>query len=493
MIDLIQRAARFPDRTAIISDGRGYTYAQLLSASEEVALRLMNGTENLDGARVAILIPGGFLFTTVLWGIWRAGGIAVPIYEKHPLTAISYILEDAGVSAVVCASGFEPLLAPISGRSHIRFLSAEENGSHQGNLPDIRPEKDALIIYTSGTIGSPKGVVTTHKNIRSQITALTGAWEWSQNDHVLNVLPLHHVHGLINILCCALWSGACCEFLPKFSPGEVFDIFCRREVNVFMAVPTIYFKLIAHYRELPAAEQRTVSESLRSFRLMVSGSAALPVSVLEQWKELSGHILLERYGMTEMGMAISNPYHGERKPGFVGQPLPGVGIRLRDEHNVPGEEGMPGEIQVKGENVFRDYWNRPEETARAFTPDGWFKTGDMALFEEGAYKIIGRSSVDIIKSGGYKLSALEIEEVLRTHPQITDGSVIGIPDDEWGELIVAGLIVASKEFNTGQLNEWLSKKLPAEKIPRKYLILDDLPRNAMGKVMKTELKKMFVK
>lgn len=491
MIELIQRAFVVPDRTAIIANGERYTYAQLSTAAEEAALRLLNGRESLDGARVAILVPGGFLFTSVLWGIWRAGGIAVPLYEKHPLPAISYILEDAGVSTVIYSDEFESILAPVFGQSNIRFLSAEESGGLPGSLPDIQQEEDALIIYTSGTTGSPKGVVTTHRNIRSQITALTDAWEWSQDDHALNVLPLHHVHGLINILCCALWSGACCEFLPKFSPGEVFDIFCKKEVNVFMAVPTIYFRLIGQYNQLPASEQQAISESLRTFRLMVSGSAALPVSILEQWKKLSGHTLLERYGMTEMGMAISNPYHGERKPGFVGQPLPGVQIRLMDENNAPVDDGMPGEIQVKGDNVFREYWNKPEETSDAFTLDGWFRTGDVAVLEMGSYKILGRTSVDIIKSGGYKISALEIEEVLRTHPQIIDCSVVGIPDDEWGEVIASGLIVATKEFDTGLLNEWLKEKLPAYQLPRTYLIQDDLPRNAMGKVMKNELKKMF--
>ena len=441
MIELVERASAFQERTAIMSHDRKYSYNQLLTVSEHVGIKLLNGKRDLNGARIAYLVPPGFDYASIQWGIWRAGGIAVPLYEKHPLGAIKYIVDDARASTLVYSKEFEPLLTPLFDRSDIRFIQTEEIGNQQGNLPDIQTDRNALILYTSGTTGSPKGVVTTHNNIQHQITALTDSWEWEKSDHVLNVLPLNHVHGIINMLCCALWSGACCEFLPKFSAKEVFEIFCKQEVNVFMAVPTIYFKLIAYYNQLPASEQQKISERLQSFRLMVSGSAALPVSVLKQWKQISSHTLLERYGMTEMGIAISNPYHGERKPGSVGQPLPGVGIRLVDENNAHVAGGLPGEIQIKGANVFTEYWNKPEETSEAFTSDGWFKSGDIAIFEDGGYKIVGRNSVDIIKSGGYKISALEIEEILRTHPEINDCSVVGIPDDEWGELIGAGLIV----------------------------------------------------
>jgi len=244
---------------------------------------------------------------------------------------------------------------------------------------------------------------------------------------------------------------------------------------------------------LPGEEKRRVSASMKRFRLMVSGSAALPVSVFEEWEKISGHVLLERYGMTEMGMAISNPYRGERRPGFIGQPLPGVEIRLADEGNVAVDPGTPGEIQIKGANVFKEYWNRPSETADAFTPDGWFRSGDIAVFEQGSYKILGRNSVDIIKSGGYKISALEIEEVLRTNPGIRDCAVVGIPDIEWGEVIGASLVPESAELDMDALKAWLLEKLPSYKVPRKYLIQDDLPRNVLGKVTKHELKTVFTK
>jgi malonyl-CoA/methylmalonyl-CoA synthetase len=295
----------------------------------------------------------------------------------------------------------------------------------------------------------------------------------------------------VNVVCCSLWVGACCEFLPLFDAQKVFDIFLQRKVNVFMAVPTIYFKLIAHWESLAKDQQEKISSVLKSFRLMVSGSAALPVSVMENWKKISGHVLLERYGMTELGMAISNPYEGERRAGFVGVPLPGVSIRLCNEKDEPVKD-EPGEIQVKGENVFLEYWNKPAETKKTFSQDGWFKTGDVAVIENGYYRILGRSSVDIIKSGGYKISALEIEEVLRQHPQVKDCAVVGLENEEWGELVAAALMLNETEaIDTNVLTAWLKERMPAYRVPRKFLIVTELPRNAMGKVPKNEVKKLF--
>jgi len=492
MIKLIARACEFKERTAIKSNGQNFTYSQLLLGSESVGVKLLNGKKDLNGDRIAFLVPANFAYACIQWGIWRAGGIAVPLSDKHPLPSIKYILDDTKTSTVVFSKEFKTVLAPLFDTTKIRFISSEDFGNQNGGLPDIQMNRSALILYTSGTTGSPKGVVTTHNNIRTQITALTNSWEWNKKDHVLNVLPMHHIHGIINMLSCALWSGACCEFLPGFSSKAVFDIFLKKEVNVFMAVPTIYFKLITYYNQLSGSEQQLISKQFKTFRLMVSGSAALPVSVLEEWKQISGHTLLERYGMTEMGMAISNPYTGERKPGHIGQALPGVSIRLADENNTEVAKGMTGEIQIKGANVFKEYWGKPTETTNTFTADGWFKSGDIAILEDDSYKILGRNSIDIIKSGGYKISALEIEEVLRTHPKIKDCGVVGIPDDEWGELIGASLILASNDLDIEQLKEWLKEKLPGYKTPKKYIIQNELPRNAMGKVTKNDLKNIFI-
>jgi len=491
MINLIQNAFKFKERIAVKSDGNSYTYEQLLVASERIALALLNGQPDLKEERIAFIVPSGIHYVAIQWGIWRAGGIAVPLCVKHPFASIQYVIEDTEASTIIPSKEYEDLIAPLKSKPNIRFMNIEAIPKQQGVLPDIDPSRRAMILYTSGTTGSPKGVVTTHQNIETQITSLTTSWEWEQTDHILNILPLHHVHGIVNVLSCALWTGACCEFLPKFHPQKIFDLFCKKEINLFMAVPTIYYKLIAHYQTLSEDEQAQISAALKDFRLMVSGSAALPVSVLEQWRDISGHTLLERYGMTEMGMAISNPYGGERKPGYIGQPLAGVIVQIADEQNQVVVQGVSGEIQVKGPNIFKEYWNKAAATKDTFTEDGWFKTGDIAVFENGSYRILGRNSVDIIKSGGYKISALEIEEVLRTHPKIKECGVVGIPDDEWGELIAASLIMEEKDFDQEALTIWLKDKLPAYQIPRKYIIQTDLPRNVMGKVTKKELQKMF--
>ncbi len=492
MLQIIQKARRYNQRTAIISKGDGYTYDQLLISSEKFALKLLQGLKDLNEARVAFMVEPGFDYVYVQWGIWRAGGIAVPLCVSHPMASLQYTIEDSRASIIVASDQFESLLAPLAKEKALSLITPDCQDNLTGTLPEISSEGHAMILYTSGTTGLPKGVVTSHANIEAQIIALIVAWEWQPDDHILNVLPLHHVHGIINVISCALWSGACCQFVEKFSPQEVFNIFQQRQVNLFMSVPTIYFKLITYWENLTDDQQDAITVCMQDFRLMVSGSAALPSSVMNKWSKISGQILLERYGMTEMGMAISNPLNGERKARFIGQPLPDVQIRLVDEYNNIVAEGKPGEIQVKGPSVFKEYWNKPEATKESFSEDGWFLTGDIAVFENGSYKILGRSSVDIIKSGGYKISALEIEEVLRTHPHIKDCGVVGIPDDEWGEIVVACLVLDTKEINISHLKDWQKERLPGYKIPRHYIIRDDLPRNTMGKMTKNKLKAMFV-
>jgi len=432
-----------------------------------------------------------------LWAIWQAGGVAVPLCLSHPLPALQYVIEDTGSECLVISNDFRAVLDEYAHERGTRLIVLEDQDLSsiiQGTIPGVATDRNALILYTSGTTNKPKGVVTTHANIEAQIGTLITAWEWSRDDHTLCVLPLHHVHGIINVVGCSLWAGAICAFMRQFSPGGVFRLFEQGRLNVFMAVPTIYFKLIAHHETMPVEDQARVSRAMSRFRLMVCGSAALPVTVMEKWKSISGQVLLERYGMTELGMAISNPYHGERRPGYVGLPLPSVQVRLVDEGGTLVADGTPGEIQVKGPNVFKEYWGKPDATRETFTSDGWFKTGDVAVLENGYYRIMGRSSIDIIKSGGYKISALEIEEVLRTHEWVDDCAVVGIADEEWGELIVAAVIptVGGRErFDAEFLNNWLVQQIAGYKKPRKYLLMDELPRNAMGKVVKNDVKKLF--
>jgi len=261
---------------------------------------------------------------------------------------------------------------------------------------------------------------------------------------------------------------------------------------VFMAVPTIYVKLIDHLDAMDEDAASAVCEGFANMRLNVSGSAACPVEVFDEWRGLTGQVLLERYGMTEIGMALSNPYEGERRAGYVGQPLPGVAVQLVDESGaVVAEEGASGEIRVQSDTVFLEYWGNPEATAASFSGD-WFCTGDIGVVEAGYYRIMGRSSVDIIKSGGYKLSALEIENSLLAHPAIAEVAVLGIEDRTWGEAVAAVVVLKSgQDLTLEALKTWCDGKLSAYKIPKTLLVLDEMPRNAMGKVVKLQLKPLF--
>lgn len=349
-----------------------------------------------------------------------------------------------------------------------------------------------MIVYTSGTTGKPKGVVTTHANLRAQVTSLVDAWEWTADDRTLLVLPLHHVHGIVNVLSCALWSGAACEIAPRFDADETWRAIESGRLTLFMAVPTIYRRLVTAYDDAPPQRRARMSDGCRQMRLMVSGSAALPVQTLERWREISGHTLLERYGMTEIGMALSNPLHGERRPGSVGVPLPSVEMRIVDEEGAEVEPGTPGEVEIRGPSVFREYWRRPQATAEAFR-GGWFRTGDVGLAEAGGYvRLLGRRSVDIIKTGGYKVSALEIEEVLREHPAVSECAVVGIEDPEWGERVCAAVEMAETDaFAPDEIVAWARGRLAPYKLPRQVRRVDLLPRNAMGKVVKPEVAKLF--
>ena len=491
MLSLFETSKKLKEKVAIIDQSGAYSYEKLLAKSHGIASYLLEKKNDLNQIRVAFMVSPGFDYIAVQWGIWRAGGIAVPLCVTYPFNSLQYVIEDTEADFLVVGAEFEEILSPYQQDPKIKFISTKDfQTAEKKTLPDISKDRGAMILYTSGTTSLPKGVLTTHANIEAQISTLVDSWRWNSSDYTLSILPLHHVHGIINVNSCALWSGATVQFLPQFDAKTIFEIFMEGRVNVFMAVPTIYFKLISYYDTLSKESQKAITDRLKTFRLMVSGSAALPISVMERWYQISGHYLLERYGMTEIGMAISNPYQGERRAGHIGQALQGVEVRLCDEQDNEIPLDKPGEIQIKGPSVFKAYWGKPEATAKAFTKDGWFKTGDIAVMEAGYFKILGRDSIDIIKSGGYKISALEIEEVIRTHPSIKDCGVVGVPDEEWGEKVVAALVTKAA-IDIESLNLWIREKIPAYKTPRKYLIVEDLPRNTMGKVTKNELKKLF--
>lgn len=485
-LPLIERALRFIDRTAV-SDGAGqYTYGRMLDDSHRGASRLLAGRRDLDENRVAFMVEPSYDYVRVQWSIWRAGGIAVPLCLTHPAPELDYVLETTRPDLAVASPAFASLLEPLARARGIDFLLVADVVGEPTEMPDVSPERGAMILFTSGTTGRPKGVVTTHANNAAQIRSLVEAWEWNEDDRILLTLPLHHIHGIVNVIGCALWSGARCDMLAGFDAGKVIDRLKAGDLSLFMAVPTIYHRLIAHLDNASPSERQKFKEGCRRLRLMVSGSAALPIPVLERWRELSGHTLLERFGMTEIGMGLSNPLRGERVPGEVGRPLPGVEARLVDDAGVPLGEGTPGEIQIKGPTVFSQYWERPEATAEAFTDDGWFRTGDTAVVENGRYRILGRSSVDILKSGGEKISALEIEDVLLRHDAVAEAAVVGIDDEEWGQRVVA-VIVATAPVAAEELKEWCRAHLAVHKVPKAYLFTEAIPRNPLGKTLKPEV------
>jgi malonyl-CoA/methylmalonyl-CoA synthetase len=491
-LPLIDHAEEHGDRVAIRSPEGAFTFHEILDASARIASRLLESRADLEEARVAFMVPPGFQHVAAQWGIWRAGGIAVPLALTHPPPELEHSVAEAGVATVLVHPDHEEMLRPIAECAGARCLRiGDAMAGEPARLPSISSRRRAMILFTSGTTGKPKGVVTTHANIQAQVEVLVDAWGWVADDRILSVLPLHHVHGIVNVVTCALWSGACCEFLRPFNAKGVWERFRRGDLTVFMAVPTIYARLIDAWQRATPADRRAMSAGCRRMRLMVSGSAALPVVTLEKWKLISRHVLLERYGMTEIGMALSNPYRGERIPGSVGRPLPGVDVRRVDENGAVVPPEVPGEIEVRGPGVFLEYWARPEETRAAFH-DGWFSTGDVAVVKDGVHRILGRINVDIIKTGGYKVSALEIEEVLRGHDDIRECAVVGVADPEWGEKVAACLV--PREGASPSLEElrvWAKGILAPYKVPKEMLLVGELPRNALGKVTKPAVKKFF--
>lgn len=489
-IPIVDEVKKFSGKIAIQSSGKSFTYQHLIDSSQHFAGLLLGNSQDLAERRVLFMVKPGFNYVMVQWAIWQSGGVATPVNITSPFDTLDYALNDTGADILVIDSELKDIIESVKQKYQIQIHAlSEEKPLMQVETVETSPiqlDRMAMILYTSGTTSLPKGVVTTHANIVAQITTLVKAWEWSEKDYTLCVLPLNHIHAIINVVCCSMWSGACCEFLPKFSPEKVYQVFAEDKMTVFMAVPTIYYKLISFWDEISSNEKLLLQEKMEKQRLMVCGSAALPVSILNKWRKISGHTLLERYGMTEIGMALSNRLKGKRYPGYVGRPLPKVQVRIADEENRTLPIGFSGEIQVKGPLVFKKYWNREQETAESFTEDGWFKTGDIGIIENDNFKILGRNSIDIIKSGAYKISAIEIEEVLRENKAIADCSVIGLPDEEWGEIVCA-VIVEKSPINVANLKRWLRNKLAPEKIPRRFEIVETLPKNAIGKVSKKEL------
>jgi len=488
---------RHSERPCIREGQNTFTYRDLDIESGIIAAQIQSvtGKARLMGSSVGILSQPSFAWLTYFFGIWRAGGCAVPLGNHNPHPELEYVLSDSEAVLLVGSAslaqdinvlgnnlGIPTLLTPDQLPDTIRkkkpAVSEEETGL----------EERALILYTSGTTGTPKGVVNVHKNLLAQVSSLCEAWEWVPEDHILHLLPLHHIHGVVNAVLCPISVGACITF-QSFKPHKIWRQICEADkapFSVFMGVPTIYSKLISAFKSMSPEAQADARCSCNQFRVMICGSAALPEPVLHSWEEITGHVLLERYGMTEIGMALGNPLHGIRKAGRVGYPFPGIEVKIRASDGV---------LLVTGDTVFKEYHRREESTRYAFTDDGWFITGDVVTMDdEGSFKIEGRLSVDIIKTSGFKVSALEIERILLDHPKIDEVVVVGVPGDPIrGEAIGALIVLVEGEsLNLRELQRWARLLLAPYKTPSKLVVTDMIPRNAMGKVNKTLLVEYFL-
>jgi malonyl-CoA/methylmalonyl-CoA synthetase len=500
LIPLIARAHEYSDRIAIVGADGQATYAELLELSARAARVLLDGRADLQGERVAFLVSPSLRHVITQWAIFRAGGVAVPLCVSHPAPELAHVLDDSKPCAIVADREFEALVRPLAEERKLRWLSPLQltaASRSQAELPRVGEERPAMLIYTSGTTGKPKAAVTTHAIFTAQMRAVAAAWQLAPNDRILHALPLHHLHGVLNALSSMLFAGGTCELLPRFDAELVWQRLCAQPgVTLFMGVPTMYDRLAAAWSAADSGERERRSAACRELRLMVSGSAALPISMLERWRAISGHVLLERYGMTEIGMALGNPLNAERRPGTVGVPFPDVEARLVESAADGSSRELPdgpGELQIRGPNVFAGYFGRPDASAAVFTRDGFFRTGDIAVRENGYYRLLGRESVDIIKTGGYKVSALEIEEQLREHPAIAEVSVVGVADESWGERVAAAVVVrAGQQLELSELRSWAKERLAPYKVPSLLRVMTELPRNAMGKVQKPELKRTFV-
>ncbi|KAL0485636.1 malonyl-CoA/methylmalonyl-CoA synthetase [Acrasis kona] len=494
-----------------------FTYSDLIKDSETLACKLQKENKDIKGKRVCFLFDPSYDYVVANMAIWMCGATCVPLCNSHPSKELEYYIQDSQSNIVLYGERFEDVIKPLKddGNEQVNFKLLKELHAPQDHVEkdaqqlrntEYNENDRALFIYTSGTTGPPKGVVSTHRTIMSQISSLVQAWEWRSTDHIMHVLPLHHVHGVVNVLLCPLHVGASLTFV-RFDNKTVFhQLFDDNTQNpsgldytLFMAVPTIYVKLISYYKSLQPKQQEEFTKSNKNskIRLMVCGSAALPTTVFEEWKKISGHTLLERYGMTEIGMALSNPLHGDRIPGSVGTTLPLVRAKLQptqEEEEASQEGAQTGELYIAGPTVFTEYWNKPEATKKTFEGE-WFKTGDFASMDEnGVYRILGRLNADIIKTRGYKVSALDVERHALEHPSIHECAVMGIEDKEWGEKIVALIVLhdGKADVTASELREFLKDKMASYKIPSELKIVKEIPKNAMGKVNKKQLKSKYV-
>jgi len=497
---LLERLRASGDGPALEFGGRSRSYREL----DDLARRYAAGLANLGigrGDRVAVFAENAPEVIAALLGHWLSGVIHVPVNPRYREEEAGHVLRDSGAVAALVAGGSEcervldaidpppgalrrimvgpapaaPLRSPFEALVAAGPLNA---------APLAGANDTAMLIYTSGTTGKSKGVELTYANVVDNTLALTGLWEFRSADRVVVALPLFHVHGLCLGIFGSLLAGATVLLSERFDAAAVVEAFASRGATVFFGVPTMYVRLLEHLERDPDA-----AGPLRRARLFIAGSAPLSADDFRTFAAKTGHAILERYGMSETLFTLTNPYRGERRPGTVGLPAPGCAVRIVDDAGHDVAEGELGEIIVRGNGVMRGYWGRPAETAAAFR-DGWFLTGDVARRDADGYvTIAGRKSVDVIKSGGYKISAREIEDVLRRHPAVADAAVVGVPDRVWGQRIAAAVVpraadAAAPTALVVELSRFAASHLAEFKLPRIIRVVAELPRNALGKVQK---------
>ncbi len=496
---LAQHCQRRPDRVALeLLDGESataVTYGELERGVRR-AMAFLVDKGVVAGDRVALQLPKSPAFIYLHLATMRLGAISLPLNAGYPAQELAYYLGDAEAKLLVTDEGMRdslrPHLAGLPSLAEIVYLAAPYDASYAAVVANSDPAHAAeipipqdrhatcLMIYTSGTTGRPKGAELTHGNLTANLDSLHEAWGWREDDVLLHVLPIFHVHGLIVALHGALHAGATAVLLPKFDPEATLRTLCDRRCTVLMAVPAIHRRLVN--------VEGAADYDLGHVRLITSGSDRLPDDLFARFRATFGHTLLERYGMSETSMLISNPLEGERRVGSVGRPLPGVAVRIVDpltERPLPDNE--VGAVQVRGDNVFKGYWRQPDKTAGAFTADGWLRTGDLGLREPDGYITLKGRSKDLIISGGYNVYPPEVELALAEHPAVGASAVLGCPDEEWGEIVTA-VIVPASPVTAEEIIAHCRSRLVGYKVPRRVVFVEELPRNAMGKLVKGELR-----
>ena len=442
------------------------------------------------GDRVAVCLPKSLAAIQLHLAACRMGAVSMPLNPAYLAPELKYLLEDSGAKILVTqdqhsrntgAGGLgvdsPARIAAVDPDSFQRSLSAAEIHLDKVKISHNSP---ALMLYTSGTTGHPKGALMSHGSLTANIDMLGQAWQWSADDVLLHVLPMFHVHGLLVALHGALHAGASAIVRPSFDASTALRDLGGKDCTVFMAVPTMYRRLLAALGDSKA--------DLRHMRLLTSGSDRLPVEVFEAIEEHLGHRVVERYGMTETGIMLSNPVDGTRIAGQVGIPLPGVEMRIvGQDSGAPRDRGEVGELQTRGPHLFLGYWNDPGKTGSAFTKDGWFRTGDLGMCDSsGRFELKGRMT-ELIITGGFNVYPTEVEHVLARHAGVVQCAVAGIPDADWGEAVTAFVVRADGSTNAAELIRHCRTSLAAYKSPKRVVFVDALPRNAMGKVQKQAL------